>query len=145
MTPAGRQGTVDTPRLCFYATDPASRPECALTAVVRYDTLALCPTCQPRRSTIGKGTAVVTLPAAPALDVLDWVGTSAEQAAAAQHTLTAAVTRARQADHSWATIGARLGISKQAAQQRFGRPNAGKTHSSKPKTNDTRRSPSQPR
>jgi hypothetical protein len=121
MSRAGRQGPVDTQR-CFYADDPTSRPECTLTAVVRYDTTVLCANCQPRRSTIGKGTAAVALPAGTALDVLDWVGAAQDQAAVAQRTLTASVTRARHAGHSWTAISTRLGITRQAAQQRFGTP-----------------------
>ncbi len=121
MSHAARQGPVDTQR-CFYADDPTRRPECTLTAVVRYDATALCATCQPRRSTVGKGTRALALPAATTLDVLDWVGAAQHQAAAAQRTLAASVTRARQAGHSWSTISARLGITRQAAQQRFRTP-----------------------
>ena len=121
MSRAGCQGPVDSQR-CFYADDPTRRPECTLTAVVRYDTTALCTTCQPRRSTVGKGTVAVALPAETAVDVLDRVGAAQHQAAAAQHTLTASVTRARHAGHSWTAISTRLGITRQAAQQRFGTP-----------------------
>lgn len=117
-----RQGPVDEAVRCFYADDPASRPECTLTAVVRFGTVALCPTCRSRRSNVGKGTAPVALPTRPALDVLDNVATAQAQAAAAQRTLAAAVARARQAGHPWSTIGACLGISRQAAQQRFTTP-----------------------
>jgi len=118
MSPAARQGPVDTER-CFYIEDPTSRPECTLTAVVRYDATVLCATCQPRRSTVGKGTAAVALPPGTAVDVLEWVGAARDQASAAQRTLTASVTRARQAGHSWTAISTRLGITRQAAQQRF--------------------------
>ncbi len=121
MSPAERQRSVDTHR-CFYAEDPTSRPECTLTAVVRYDATALCATCQPRRSTVGKGTVATALPAAPALDVLDWISAAQDQAAVAQRTLTAAVTRARYAGHSWTAISTQLGITRQAAQQRFRTP-----------------------
>jgi len=121
MSHAARQGPVDTHR-CFYADDPANRPECTLTAVVRYNATALCVTCQPRRSTVGKGTVAVALPAATTLDVLDWVGAAQHQAADAQRTLAASVTRARQAGHSWTAISTRLGITRQAAQQRFADP-----------------------
>jgi len=121
MSPAARQRSVDTHR-CFYADDPTHRPECTLTAVVRYDAMALCATCQLTRSTVGKGKVAIALPAAPALDVLDWIGAAQQQAAIAQRTLTAAVTRARHAGHSWTAISTRLGITRQAAQQRFKTP-----------------------
>ena len=121
MSPARRQRSVDTQR-CFYADDPIQRPECTLAAVVRYDTIALCATCQLTRSTLGKGKVTIALPAAPALDVLDWIGAAQQQAAIAQRTLTAAVPRARHAGHSWTAISTQLGISRQAAQQRFKTP-----------------------
>ena len=121
MSPATRQRSIDTHR-CFYADDPTQPPECTLTAVVRSDTIALCATCQLTRSTVGKGKVATALPAAPALDVLDWIGAAQQQAAIAQRTLTAAVTRARHAGHSWTAVSTRLGITRQAAQQRFKTP-----------------------
>ena len=81
--------------------------------------VALCPSCHARRSTVGKGQAAVRLPAGPAVDVLAWVATAHEQTDAAERTLAAAVTRARQSGASWTAIGAQLGVSRQAAQQRF--------------------------
>ena len=69
----------------------------------------------------GQGQTPVRLPPGPALDVLGWVTTAHQQAAAAEATLAAAVTRARQAGTSWTVIGAQLGISRQGAQQRFTR------------------------
>jgi len=84
-----------------------------------FGTVALCPTCRPRRSTVGKGTPPIPLPAGPELHVLDWLGTAHQQAAAAERTLAAAVARARQTGQPWSAIGARLGITRQAAQQRF--------------------------
>jgi hypothetical protein len=102
---------------CFYADDPTGRPHCTLTAVVCYELVALCQACRSRRSNLGKGAAPVPLPAGPAVEVLDWISAAHEQAVAAQRTLSAAaVTRARQAGHSWTAIGNRLGITRQAAQ-----------------------------
>ena len=72
MTRGARQRSIDTER-CFNANDPSSRPDCTLTAVVRYGAIALCATCHPRRSTVGKGTAPVALPATTSIDALDWV------------------------------------------------------------------------
>ncbi len=51
---------------------------------------------------------------------LDLVQLSAEVSTEADALLRAAVTAARSAGHSWAAVGAALGMSKQAAQQRFG-------------------------
>ncbi len=105
MTSPGRQQPVDTPLACYYADDPARRPRCTLTAT-------------------GKGQTPVPLPAGAAFDVLGWVATAHQQANAAEATLAAAVTRARQAGASWLLIGAQLGVSRQGAQQRFTRASA---------------------
>lgn len=46
---------------------------------------------------------------------------AAEQVEAAQEQLADVVAEARRGGTSWTVIGAGLGVSKQAAQQRFGR------------------------
>ena len=116
-----RQPPVDSPRRCHYADDPALRPRCTLTATLRYGAVALCPSCNAARSTLGKGQAPVRLSAGRAFDVLGWVATAHQQAGAAEATLAAAVTRARQAGASWTVIGAQLGLTRQGAHQRFAR------------------------
>lgn len=87
MSPPPRQGPVDTARRCYYANDPASRPDCTLTATVRYGNIALCPSCRAMRSTIGKEQSAIALPTAPALDVLDWLHAAHQQAAATDRSL----------------------------------------------------------
>jgi len=114
-----RQQPVDSPRRCYYADDPAARPWCTLTATVRHGAVALCPSCNAVRSTLGKGQTPIPLPAGPGFDVLGWVATAHQQAGAAEATLAAAVTRARQGGATWSVIGAQLGVSRQGAQQRF--------------------------
>jgi hypothetical protein len=118
----GRQRAVDDggPVRCYYAADPTLRPACTLTATARYGGVPLCPSCAARRSTVGKGEPPRPLPPGPALDVLAWIDAAHGELRAAERTLAAAVARARQHGHSWSTIGARLGISRQGAQQRFG-------------------------
>jgi hypothetical protein len=106
--------------LCHYAGDPARRPHCALTAQIRLGPVALCGSCERARSTLGKGTVPVPLPPGPEIDVLDWVTDADAGAARARRLLTAAVTRARSRGHTWTQIAGRLGITRQAAQQRFG-------------------------
>ena len=122
MTSPERQQPVDSALLCYYANDPALRPRCTLMATIQLGTVALCPSCNAARSTLGKGVAPVPLPPNPAVDVLGWVATAHQQANNAEETLAAAVTRARQAGQSWSLIGAQLGLSRQGAQQRFTRP-----------------------
>ncbi len=124
MTSPGRQQPVDTPLACYYADDPARRPRCTLTATVQLGAVALCPSCNAARSTLGKGQTPLPLPAGAAFDVLGWVATAHQQVGAAEATLAAAVTRARQAGASWLLIGAQLGVSRQGAQQRFTRASA---------------------
>ena len=121
MTSPPRQRPVDTARACYYADDPARRPACTLTATIRLGTVVLCPSCNTRRSTLGKGQVPVPLPPSAAFDVLGWIATAHKQADAAEATLAAAITRARQAGTPWSVIGAQLGISRQGAQQRFTR------------------------
>ena len=126
MTSPQCQQPVDTALPCYYAADPARRPRCTLTATIQLGAVALCASCNTARSTLGKGQTPVPLPATAAVDVLGWVATASHQAKAAEATLVAAVTRARQAGASWSLIGAQLGLSRQGAQQRFTRPRAGR-------------------
>jgi len=120
-----RQPGLDTPVLCYYAGEPDRRPRCALTAAIRFGATALCGPCAAARSSLGKGTAPVPLPPGPPLDILGWVTDAHAAAAAAQRQLAAAVTRARIQGHSWTQVAGRLGVSRQAAQQRFGRTTGG--------------------
>jgi hypothetical protein len=114
---------IDTSRaLCHYAADPASRPGCQVTAVVRRGTIPLCASCDTLRSTVGKGDPGTPLPVPAAASTLDWISHARTRLDAAQAEVTAAVTRARQAGHSRAAIAVRLGITRQAAQQRYGNP-----------------------
>jgi hypothetical protein len=112
---------IPAPR-CRYATEPDARPDCQVTAVVRRGRVALCANCDALRSTLGKGQAAAQLPAVPPTDPLHWVTQAQAQLRAAEAELAATVIRARQAGQSWTAIGASLGTTRQAAQQRFGHP-----------------------
>ena len=117
-----RQPRIDTaaPHLCHNAADPARRPGCTLTAEVLTGQIALCRPCAQARSTLGKGTTPRPLPPGPAFDVLAWVAQADAAVRQAQRHLATTVTRARQNGHSWAQIASQLGVTRQAAQQRFG-------------------------
>ena len=121
--PRSRQRGPDTPAAvrCYYAGDPARRPHCTLTAQITLGTVALCGSCAGARSTLGKGTVPAALPPGPATDVLDWVADADADVRQARRELAAAVTRARSRGRSWTQIAGRLGITRQAAQQRFSR------------------------
>ena len=105
---------------CRYAADPARRPGCQVTAVVRRGAISLCASCDALRSTVGKGQPGTPVPVPAAASVLDWIGQARTRLLDAEAEVTAAVTRARQHGHSWAAVAASLHITRQAAQQRFG-------------------------
>jgi hypothetical protein len=105
---------------CHYAGDPVLRPYCTLTAEIALGPVALCGSCAAARSTLGKGIVAVPLRPSPVIDVLDWVADADAAARQARRDLAAAVTRARSRGCSWTQIAGRLGITRQAAWQRFG-------------------------
>jgi hypothetical protein len=121
--PRSRQRGPDTPAAvrCYYAGDPGRRPHCTLTAEITLGTVALCGSCAGARSTPGKGTIPAALPPGPAIDVLDWVTDADASVRQARADLAAAVTRARSRGCSWTQVASRIGITRQAAQQRFSR------------------------
>jgi hypothetical protein len=108
--------------LCHYAADPASRPGCQVTAVVRRGPIPLCGSCDALRSTLGKGQPATPIPVTGKVSILDWIGHAHTRLLDAEAEVTAAVTRARQHGHSWAAVATRLGITRQAAQQRYANP-----------------------
>lgn len=115
-----RQRNLDTPAVrCANALRTTERPHCQLTATVRYATVALCPDCDTRRSTLGKATTGHPLPPSSPLDILNWLTHTEQQLHQARTELAAAATRARDQGHSWTAIGKALNITRQAAQQRF--------------------------
>lgn len=127
-TPAPRrQPALDSTPRCYYAEDPVARPHCALAAVVRYGPVPLCRACAQARSTLGKGVQPVPLRTGhQVFDTLAWISAAHHNRQAADRQLHAAVTRARTQGHTWTAIAARLGTTRQAAQQRFGQdPPAG--------------------
>jgi hypothetical protein len=101
------------PARCLYALRPADRPGCQIAATVTYGGIALCSSCDARRSTLGKGQASHRLPVTEP-DPIALLTDVHEQ-------LQAAVIRARQHHTTWAAIAGVLGTTRQAAQQRFSR------------------------
>jgi hypothetical protein len=104
---------------CFYAHRPQDRPCCEGLGVVRYGPTTLCADCDRRRSAVGKGMSPVRLPDPGALlEVLTARDTCRQAELALRH----AVSSARGAGHAWSALGAVLGTTRQAAQQRFNEP-----------------------
>ncbi|HWD07817.1 MAG TPA: hypothetical protein VHA57_01860 [Actinomycetota bacterium] len=111
---------LDTWPVCFYADRPDRRPECQHRAVVAYDTVKLCADCDARRSTLGKGVAPRSLVPGRDWSALAAVEVAVVRLAAAEAELAGAVEHARRSGLSWGMLGAALGITRQAAQQRYG-------------------------
>lgn len=101
---------------CRYAAD---RPDCQVLASIRYGQIALCARCDQRRSTVGKATTPVRLPDP---GTLIEVAAARDAARQAEADLRRTVAQARQADQPWSAIAAILGVSRQAAQQRYAQP-----------------------
>lgn len=124
MSRRDRQAGLDAPVRCYYAAEPAWRPRCTLAAEVMAGNIPLCGSCAAARSTLGKAGPLVPLPPGPPPDVLAWITQAHAAAGDAEQHLAAAVTRARARGHSWAEIAGQLGVTRQAAQQRFGQQHA---------------------
>jgi hypothetical protein len=110
-----------TPELrCYYdaAQHRHLRPHCQGVAVVAYGPTRLCATCDTMRSAVGRTHAPRPVPGAE----LDRLIDAARVVADADHELARAARAARHAGASWAQIGDALGLTRQAAQQRWGRP-----------------------
>ena len=112
---------VDAQTTCCYADDPVLRPDCEHRAVVAYGPMALCASCDARRSTMGKGMVGRTLIHGRDWSALEAVETAVGQLATAEEQLAGAVVAARRLGHSWGELGVALGVTRQAAQQRFGK------------------------
>ena len=101
---------------CYYAERPKDRPDCEGLGIVRYGPTTLCKDCDRRRSAVGKGMDKVRLPDPSTLVEVLAARQSCRQAELA---LRDSVCSARRAGQPWSAIGAVLGTTRQAAQQRF--------------------------
>lgn len=104
---------------CYYddARHRHLRPHCQGVAVIAYGPTRLCGSCDLMRSAVGKGTVARTVPGAALTRLID----AARAAADANQQLADAAHAARDAGASWAQIGDALDLTRQAAQQRWGR------------------------
>lgn len=117
-TAGSRQDALLAGLNCFYATGRGTveRPHCQRVAVVAYGGIVLCAMCDAMRSAVGRTNVARKLPGAELSALVE----DARALALAEERVATAARRARAAGASWGQIGDALGISRQAAQQRFG-------------------------
>lgn len=105
---------------CYYADKAELRPGCQHLAVVVYSDpplrFALCADCDRRRSALGKPARPRRLAAPASLVALI---EARDALVAAEQALDASVGTARQTGQPWSAIASVLGMTKQAAHQRF--------------------------
>jgi hypothetical protein len=113
-----RQRSLTGVRRCYYddARHRQLRPHCQGDAVVAYGPTRLCASCDAMRSSVGKGTVARPIPGVELARLID----AARIAADANDQLQRAARAARHAGASWTQIGDAAGITRQAAQQRWG-------------------------
>ncbi len=100
---------------CHHANDADLRPHCEGFAVVAYGRVALCGECDAMRSAVGRDHAGRVFPGARLAQL-------ARATAAVRHAeaaLADAVRSASTAGASWSQIGDIVGMSRQAAHQRW--------------------------
>lgn len=102
---------------CYYDTDE-HRPHCQGLAVLAYGNIRLCATCDRMRSAVGRTNMARAVPGAELAHLID----VADAVTHAERQLADAVRAARAAGASWAQIGDAIGLTRQAAQQRWRHP-----------------------
>jgi hypothetical protein len=127
-----RQQALTDALRCYYddARHRPLRPHCQGVAVVAYGLTRPCASCDAMRSSVGKGTAPRPLPAVELAHLID----AAKTAADAHDQLADAARAARHAGATWAQIGDALGLTRQAAQQRWSHCRFTSASGSKPPT-----------
>jgi hypothetical protein len=102
---------------CYYARPArrAERPHCEEVAVVSYGPIVLCRSCDTMRSAVGRTESATRLPGAELIELV----AATQELIRAEERVGEALRRARDAGASWAQLGDALGITRQAAQQRF--------------------------
>lgn len=112
-----RQQALTARLRCHYAGPDrrAQRPDCQGVGAVAYGSIVLCPSCDKLRSAVGRTGTVQKLPGAELAELM----AAAAELARTEDRVVQALHDARAAGASWAQVGDALGISRQAAQQRF--------------------------
>jgi hypothetical protein len=113
-TPDPRQETLTATLRCHYDTDER-RPHCQGTAIVAYGPIRLCDTCNRMRSAVGRTNIARPHPGAELAHLID----AAHALTQAENHLAHTVHTARNAGATWTHIGDAVGLTRQAAQQRW--------------------------
>lgn len=113
-----RQDALTAALRCYYADEAHrnDRPHCAGVAVVAYGDIVLCAMCDAMRSAVGRTNAPRRIPGAELGELI----VARTALAAAEERVAHTTGKARRAGASWTQVGDALGITRQAAQQRFG-------------------------
>jgi hypothetical protein len=117
-TVSARQDLLTAALACYYSRKIGNlvRPHCEGTAVVTYGNIALCSMCDKMRSA-GRNVPR-KLPGAELSELIE----AARALRLAEQRVERGARLARDAGASWSHLGDAVGISRQAAQQRFGAP-----------------------
>jgi hypothetical protein len=111
-----RQDALAASLSCYYAQGAhPDRPHCEGLAIVAYGNIALCAACDKMRSAVGRTNAPRPWPAAQLHQLI----VAARALTQAENDVAQAIRQARQAGASWTHVGDALGVSRQAAQQRW--------------------------
>ena len=112
-----RQQALTARLRCYYSAPArrAERPHCDGVGAVAYGSIVLCPSCDKMRSAVGRTGTVCKLPGAELAELM----AAATELSGAEERVVRALRNARGAGAS-GQVGDALGISRQAAQQRFG-------------------------
>ena len=115
---AERQQSLTARLRCWYAGPArrAERPRCRGMGVVAYGDIVLCSECDKMRSALGRTQVGRSLPGAELAELID----AAAELSRAEQRLGRALRLARAPGASWSQVGDAIGVSRQAAQQRFG-------------------------
>jgi hypothetical protein len=119
-TVSPRQQELIAGLVCYYSRNigNVARPHCQGVAIVTYGNIALCSMCDKMRSAVGRTNVPRKLPGAELTELVE----AARALRLAEQRVERAARRARDAGASWSHLGDAIGITRQAAQQRFGAP-----------------------
>ena len=117
-TASARQDALTASLVCYYSRQigDVARQHCEGVAVVTYGNIVLCSMCDKMRSAVGRTNIARKLPGVELFGLIE----AARALRLSEQRLERAARLARDAGASWSQLGDAVGVSRQAAQQRFG-------------------------